>query len=132
MDKKKKKKVVDINHLHVFLAHADSSELKATALQHGMHLVRELTSYFGCSMAKGIHAPTPHQTTFRAAGPIDMVHIDTAGIIPGITGRLAICRHVRGQRFSLPAPVRGPGQERIYHSRCGKTFRRRHGSSASI
>ena len=32
------------------------------------------------------------------------------GTIPGITGGLAICHHVRGQRFSLPAPVRDPGQ----------------------
>ena len=28
------------------------------------------------------------------------------GAVPRITGRLARCRHVRGQRFSLPAPVR--------------------------
>ena len=32
MDKKKKKKVIDINHLHVSLAHAHLSVLKATAL----------------------------------------------------------------------------------------------------
>ena len=30
-------------------------------------------------MAKGIRAPTPHHTPSRAAAPLDMVHIDTAG-----------------------------------------------------
>ena len=30
-------------------------------------------------MAKGIRAPTPHRTTSRAAAPLDLVHIDTAG-----------------------------------------------------
>ena len=39
MDNMKKKKVVDINHFHVFLAHAHSSVLKATAQQHGIQLV---------------------------------------------------------------------------------------------
>ena len=61
---KNKKKVVDINHFHVSLAHAHSSVLTACS---------------GCSMAKGIRAPTPHPTTSRAAAPMDMVHINTAG-----------------------------------------------------
>ena len=76
---KNKKKVVDLNHCHVSLAHAHSSVLKAIALQHGIQLVGELTPCPGCSMAKGIRAPTPHHTTSRAAAPMDMVHIDTAG-----------------------------------------------------
>ena len=61
----------------VFDAH--SSVLKATALQHGIQLAGELTSSSGCSMARGIRPPTPHHTTSRAAAPIDMVHIATAG-----------------------------------------------------
>ena len=36
---KKKKKPVDINRFHVFLAHAHSSVLKPIALQHGIQLV---------------------------------------------------------------------------------------------
>ena len=39
---------------------------------------------------------------------------------------------IRGQRFSLPVPVRDAGQERIYHPWCDAPFRGRHGSSASI
>ena len=73
------KKVLDINHFHVSLAHAHSSVLKATAQQHGIQLVGELAPWSGCSMAKGIRAPTPHRTTSRAAAPLDLVHIDTAG-----------------------------------------------------
>ena len=76
---KHKKKVIDINHFHVSLAHAHSSVLKATALQHGIQLVGELAPCSGCSMAKGVRAPTPHHTTCQAAALMDIVHIDTAG-----------------------------------------------------
>ena len=75
----KNKKVLDMNHFHVSLAHAHSSVLKATAQQHGTQLVGELAPCSEFSMAKGIRAPTPHRTTCRAAAPLDMVHIDTAG-----------------------------------------------------
>ena len=75
---KNKKKVVDIN-FHVSLAHAHSSVLKATTLQHGIQLVGELIPCSGCSVKKGIRAPTPHHTASRAAAPMDMVHIDTVG-----------------------------------------------------
>ena len=84
----KKATVVDINHFHVSLAHAHSSVLKATARQHGIQLVGELAPCSGCSMAKGILASTPHHTTSRAAAPLDMVHIDTAGPFPESLGGL--------------------------------------------
>ena len=80
------KKVVDINHFHVSLAHAHSSVLKATARQHDIQLVEGLTPCSGCLMSKGIRAPTPHRTTSRAAAPLDMVHIDTAGPFPESLG----------------------------------------------
>ena len=127
---KKKKSLVNINQFHVLLAHAHSSVLKATALQHGIQLIGELAPCSGCSMAKDIRALTPHHTTCNGSHG-HSVHRHR-GIIPRIFGRLVKCRHVRGQRFSLPAPVRDTGQERICHSRCGETFRGRHGSSASI
>ena len=53
-------KEVDISHLHVSLAHAHASELKATAKQHGIRLTGELVSCSTCSRAKGHRAPTPH------------------------------------------------------------------------
>ena len=71
--------MVDIDHFHDSLVHAHSSVLKATALQHGNPLVGELAPCSECSMAKGTRASTPHHTTSRAAVPLDMVHIDTAG-----------------------------------------------------
>ena len=82
----KKKNVVDINHFYVSLAHAHSSALRATALQHGIQLVGELAPCSDCSMAKGILAPIPQYTTSRAASPLDMVHIDTAGPFPESLG----------------------------------------------
>ena len=45
---KNKKKVIDINHFHVSLAHAHSSVLKAPTLQHGIQLVGELAPCSGC------------------------------------------------------------------------------------
>ena len=46
--------------------------------------------------------------------------------ISGVTQRLA-ARHVHRQRFTPPAPVRDPGQERIHCYRCGETIGGRHG-----
>ena len=49
------------------------------------------------------------------------------GTVPEIIRRLALRRHVRGQRFPLSAPVRDPGEERIGHPRCGTYLRGRQG-----
>ena len=75
-------KEVDINHLHVSLAHAHASVLKATAKQHGNRLTGELVSFSSCSRAKGHRAPTPHHATRRTMQPLELVHIDTAGPYP--------------------------------------------------
>ena len=60
--------------------------MKATAQQHGIQLVGELAPCPACLMVKGIRAPTPHRTTSRAAAPLDLVHIDTAGPFPESLG----------------------------------------------
>ena len=70
-------KEVDIDHLHVSLAHAHASVLKATAKQHGIRLTGELVSCSVCSRAKGHRAPTPHHATRQATQPLGLVHIDT-------------------------------------------------------
>ena len=72
-------KEVDINHLHVSLAQAHASVLKATAKQHGIRLAGELVSSSACSRAKVYRAPTPHHATRRATQPLGLVHIDAAG-----------------------------------------------------
>ena len=100
----KKTTVVDINHFHASLVHAHSSVLKATARQHGIQLVGELAPCSGCSMAKGIRASTPHHTTSRAATPLDMVHIDTAGPFPESLGgsRYVVVFVDSASRFQRP------------------------------
>ena len=104
----KKTTVVDINHFHVSLAHAHSSVLKATARQHGIQLVGELAPCSGCSMAKGIHASTPHHAMSRAAAPLDMVHIDTAGPFPESLGgsRYVVMFVDSASRFQRPYGTR--------------------------
>ena len=86
LNKNKEQKALDINHFHVSLAHAHSSVLKATAQQHGIELVGELVPCSGCSMAKGLRAPTPQSTTSRAAAPLDLIDIDSTGPFPESLG----------------------------------------------
>ena len=79
-------KKIDINHLHVSLAHTRASVLKATAKQHGIRLTGELVSYSSCSRVKENRAPIPHHATRRATQPLGRVHIDTAGSYPTSLG----------------------------------------------
>ena len=79
-------KPVDINHLHVSLAHAHASVLQATPRQHGFRLTGELVSCSSCSMAKGNRASTAHHTTARAKRLMELVHIDTADPFPASLG----------------------------------------------
>ena len=104
----KKKRVLDINHFHVSLAHAHSSVLKATVQQHGIQLVEDLAPCSGCSMAKGIRAPTPHRTTSRAAAPLDLVHIGPAGPFPESLGgsRYVVMFVDSASRFQRPYGTR--------------------------
>ena len=72
-------KEMGLNHLHVSLAHAHASVLKATAKQHGFRLTRKSVSCSASSRAKGYRAPTPHHATRRATQPLRHFHIDTTG-----------------------------------------------------
>ena len=94
-------KEVDINHLHVSLAHAHASVLKATAKQHGIRLTGELVSCSACFRAKARRAPTPHHATRRATQPLGLVHIDTAGPYPTSLGGL---RYVVDSALRLQRP----------------------------
>ena len=130
--KKKGKKVLDTNHFHVSLAHAHSSVLKATAQQHGIQLVGELAPSSGWSMAKGIRAPTPHRTTSRAAAPLDLVHIDTAGPFPeSLGGSWYVVMFVdSASRFQRPYGTRDKSASA--HPRSGAAVHCRHGSTTGI
>ena len=59
-------------------------------------------------MAKGIRAPTPHHTTSRAAAPMGMVHIDTAGPFQeSLGGSRYVAMFVDGvSRFQRPYGTR--------------------------
>ena len=79
-------KEVDIDPLHVSLAHVHASMLKATAKQHEIRLTGELVSCPACSRAKGYLAPIPHHAMRRAMQSLAFVHIDTAGPYPTTLG----------------------------------------------
>ena len=79
------KVLVDVDNLHVPLAHAHASVLQATARQHDFRLTGELVSCLACSMAKGNRAPTDHMMA-RVKRPIELIHIDTAGPFPASLG----------------------------------------------
>ena len=72
--------------------------------KHGVQLVGELAPCSGCSMAKGICAPTPHRTTSRAEAPLDLVHIGTAGPFPESLGgsRYVVMFVDSASRFQRP------------------------------
>ena len=59
-------------------------------------------------MVKGIRAPTPHRTTYRAAAPLDMVHSDTAGPFPESLG---------GSRYVVMFVNSASGFQRPYGTR---------------
>ena len=102
-------KVVDINHLHVSLAHAHASVSQATATQHVFRLTGELVSYSECSMAKGNRAPPAYHTTARAKRPIELAHIDTAAPFPASLGgsRYVIMFVDSASRLQRPYGTRG-------------------------
>ena len=81
-------RVVDINNLHVSFVRAHAIVLQASSKQHGFRLTGELVSCSACSIAKGNQAPTTHHTTARAKRPMELVHIDTADLLPASLGGL--------------------------------------------
>ena len=61
-----------------------------------------------CSVVTGTRAPTPHRTTSRAADPLDLVHIDTAGPFPESLGgsRYVVMFVDSASRFQRPYGTR--------------------------
>ena len=102
---KNKKKVVDINHFHVSLAHVHSSVLKATALQQARHSTCGRVGFI-FRVFNGEGNPRADSAPHHVPGSGSNEHgaHRQRETVPGITGTLAMCRHVREQRFSLPGP----------------------------
>ena len=119
---------------NLFPFHAAQEKHKIILNKTGVHLIDGRLVFprrcSGSSLRATRVLPGRNTNASTASATMDMAHIDTAAL-PGVTSSLAVWRHVCGQR-STPAPVRGPGQERIRHSRCGETFRDRHGSLTSV
>ena len=114
---------VDINPLHVFLAHAHASVMKATAKQHGIRLTgEELVSCSAWSREKEYRAPTPHHATRRATQPLGLDHIDTAGLYPTSLGG-------HGTSSCSSAALR---VYRGRHSFCRERLRGRYGAPTRI
>ena len=106
----KRDKEVDINHLHVSLAHAHVSVLKATAKQHGIRLTGELVSCSACSRAKGYREPTPYHATRRATQSLGRVHIDTTGLYPTSLGGSRYIVMIVDSASRLQRPYRALGK----------------------
>ena len=119
-------KEVDINHLHVSLAHAHTSILKATAKEHGIRLTGELVSCSACSRAKRVsstYSISRDEASDAAAGTCPHRH---RWALPILLFGVAVCRDVRRQRFACTAAVWRARKERSRHSFCRETLRGRY------
>ena len=123
-------KEVDIDPLHVYLAHVHASMLKATAKQHEIRLTGELVSCPACSRAKGYLAPIPHHAMRRATQSLalawvreeenasnqrqkkrDAEEADKVEVAPGVT-----VASLRRFRTALIGPTQGlPKRRRLCH-----------------
>ena len=87
----------DINHFHVFLAHAHASVLETTAKQHGIRLAAELVSCSTCSRAEGkqgTHSSSRDEASKATAGMCPHRHPWTlSNFSQGVAVRRDVCRH---------------------------------------
>ena len=77
---------IDINDLHVALAHPHAATLRESARQHGVEVVGELFSCAGCSEAKGRRMPVPRPSNSRANKPFERLFVDLSGERPASSG----------------------------------------------
>ena len=81
-----KQQRIDINDLHVALAHSHAETLRETARQHGVEVVGELVPCAGCSEAKGRRMPVPRSTNSRSTKPFERLFVDLPGKRPASSG----------------------------------------------
>ncbi|CAN0297573.1 unnamed protein product, partial [Scytosiphon promiscuus] len=70
---------IDINDLHVSLAHSHAVTLRETARQMGIKVTGDLVPCAGCSQAKGRKMPVPWSTRCRAKKPLERLFVDLSG-----------------------------------------------------
>ena len=77
---------IDINDLHVSLAHSHADTLRETARQMGIKVFGELVSCAGCSEAKGRRMAVPWTTECRSTRPLERLFVDLSGKQPTSAG----------------------------------------------
>lgn len=101
-------KVVDINHIHLSLAHSQADFLKQITNQHGIRLTGELVSCSACSrMTKDIYTATYDWVCDETNEP--SLHRHRWALLCVIC-RVAIRHHVRGSASRLQWPY-GPREK---------------------
>ena len=81
-----KQQRIDINDLHVALAHLHVEALRKTASQHGVEVVGELVPCAGCSEAKGRRMRVPRSTNSRSTKPFQRLFVDLPRKRPASSG----------------------------------------------
>ena len=124
-------KEVDINHVHVSLAHAHASVRKATSKQQDP-LDQGTSFVFGLFASERTPStyPTSHDEASDAAAETcpHRHRWDLSNVSWGVAVRRDVCR----QRFASTAAVRRAREERGRHSFCRETLRGRHGGSTRV
>ena len=77
---------IDINDLHVSLAHSHADTLRETARQMGIKVFGELVPCAGCSEAKGRRMAVPWTTECRSTRPLERLFVDLSGQQPASAG----------------------------------------------
>ena len=81
-----KRRIIDINDLHVSLAHSHADTLRETAWQMGVKVCGELSPCDWCSEAKGRRMAVPWTTECRSTRPLERLFVDLSGQKPASTG----------------------------------------------
>ena len=77
---------IDVNDLHVSLAHSHADTLRETARQMGIKVFGELVPCAGCSEAKGRRMAVPWTTECRSTRPLERLFVDLSGQQPASAG----------------------------------------------
>ena len=70
---------IDIDDLHVSLAHSHADTLRETARQTRINVFGELDPCAGCSEAKGRRMAVPWTTKCRSTRPLERLFVDLSG-----------------------------------------------------
>ena len=72
-------KGIDINDLHVSLAHSHADTVRETTHKMGVKVFGDLLSYYGCSALKGRKMAVSWTTGCRSTRHLERVFVDLSG-----------------------------------------------------